>query len=328
MLTAYCSRWYEIPITMAYGMLELKACYWVASGFLLLFLIELACVVLPRYDMFLKPYARRHRVAGLVHSIWLIFGFVSIVINFVPALYYDLLLGLSGIVLTLTAASDFRSHRFVTNTASGTLQQDATVTYDEMLEHSFYQALNLVQVVYLHTVHHDVPRPARLAAAALATAPWAFRDRFPVNRFSDNYTKQPAGTLVAILYRLKKYQYLLYKHCLLHGLNITVAISGNCIADNLAFRLYWMCLNTSYVMEFFLQTLVKRRVLGQQTMLQMQQMLMLVSTFAALQVMGYVWLPVALLSLVLNLVHRHHDVTNTVGLLLITAAFHWTPSTP
>lgn len=30
----------------------------------------------------------------------------------------------------------------------------------------------------------DVPRPARVAAAALATALWAFRDRFPVNRFS------------------------------------------------------------------------------------------------------------------------------------------------
>ena len=52
----------------------------------------------------------------------------------------------------------------------------------------------------------------RFAFAALATAPWLFRSRFPINRFSDNYTK--AGTqpksLVGVLYRVKKWQYVAY----------------------------------------------------------------------------------------------------------------------
>ena len=38
----------------------------------------------------------------------------------------------------------------VKSVASGTLEQEATVTSDEMVEHSFYQMLNLVQV-RLHT---------------------------------------------------------------------------------------------------------------------------------------------------------------------------------
>lgn len=59
------------------------------------------------------------------------------------------------------------------------------------------------------------------------------------------------------MYRLKKYQYLLYKHFLLHGLNISVAISGEAIAATPPFRLYWLSLNAAYVLEFFLQTLVR-----------------------------------------------------------------------
>ena len=59
--------------------------------------------------------------------------------------------------------------------------------------------------------------------------------------------------MVPLLYRLKKYQYLTYKHCLLHGLNIGVALSGDALARQPAFRLYWLCINAAYVMEFFLQ---------------------------------------------------------------------------
>ena len=44
------------------------------------------------------------------------------------------------------------------------------------------------------------------------------------------------------------------------------------------FRLYWLGLNAAYVMEFFLQTLVKRRYITQGRMLRMNQFLMLVST--------------------------------------------------
>ena len=32
--------------------------------------------------------------------------------------------------------------------------------------------------------------------------------------------------LIRVLYRLKKWQYLLYKHALLHGLNASVAVDG------------------------------------------------------------------------------------------------------
>ena len=62
--------------------------------------------------------------------------------------------------------------------------------------------------------------------AFLASAtPWLVRDQFPVNKFSDNYTKgQNKTSLISLLYRAKKYQYIFYKHVLLHGLNVSVAL--------------------------------------------------------------------------------------------------------
>ena len=43
----------------------------------------------------------------------------------------------------------------------------------------------------------------------------------------DNYNKgQYSWSLVSLMYRTKKYQYVFYKHFLLHGLNISVAMSG------------------------------------------------------------------------------------------------------
>ena len=52
---------------------------------------------------------------------------------------FDVVLGLLGLTATLTAASDFSSHRKIRNPASGALDDKATVTQDEMLEHAFYQ---------------------------------------------------------------------------------------------------------------------------------------------------------------------------------------------
>jgi hypothetical protein len=57
----------------------------------------------------------------------------------VPPLLFDIVLGLLGLTATLTAASDFSSHRKIRNPASGALDEKATVTRDEMLEHAFYQ---------------------------------------------------------------------------------------------------------------------------------------------------------------------------------------------
>lgn len=67
-----------------------------------------------------------------------------------------------GTALTLTAAFDFRAaHSRVRNVASGALDDDATVTFSEMIEHSFYQGQNLVQARAEPRIH-----VARIAAAS------------------------------------------------------------------------------------------------------------------------------------------------------------------
>jgi hypothetical protein len=165
----------------------------------------------------------------------------------------------------------------------------------------------------------------------LATSPWYFRDRFPVNKFSDNYTKEVeyATPITRLLYRLKKYQYVLYKHCLLHGLNITIALSNSAVANLFFFRVYWMSINISYVMEFFLQTLVKKRKMPQHVMLQLQRVLMSISTIVALVLIAYyVNACVSVFSLVLNFTHRKHEMTNfsvTLAFALVLFHFYYAP---
>jgi hypothetical protein len=144
------------------------------------------------------------------------------------------------------------------------------------------------------------------------------------------------------MYRTKKYQYLLYKHVLLHGLNVAVALGplwqliasssaaahasgpnflsaeasssraqaqlqkgssllafpsagsplgGGDVAaavdpSSAGWRAYWLCLNAAYVMEFFLQTLVKKGKLPQRVMLKANQLLMAGSSAAAAGVLG------------------------------------------
>ena len=142
--------------------------------------------------------------------------------------------GLLGTALTLSAAFDFqRAHAHVQNRASGALEQDATITYSEMMEHSFYQMLNIAHIVFLHGMCRVDNTLARAAAVVAVTTPWLLRHKFPVNSFSANYRKEPGGLegsgaearLIRGMYRTKKMQYLLYKHVLLHGLNISVAVS-------------------------------------------------------------------------------------------------------
>ncbi|GAB5373201.1 hypothetical protein AAMO2058_001730000 [Amorphochlora amoebiformis] len=224
-------------------------------------------------------------------------------------------------MLTLTAAYGFPAHKRVRNRASGTLEHDSTVTFSEMIEHSFYQALNLVQILFLHiatTWSPPLSLVSRLVLAILATSPWLIRSYFPVNKFSDNF-KHGEWDLIAILYRLKKYQYIFYKHCLLHGLNISVALGG---AEGLArkqyFKWYWAGLNLAYVMEFYLQTLVKRKKLSQRHMLAMQQLLMFACTLAALPVLLYnVQMPLAGLSLFLNFVNRKKEMMNVAIVIVV-----------
>lgn len=276
--------------------------------------------------VFTKRHGRRHAITGAIYLCWLLLGFVDAVysINGFTAWIYDALLGVLGILLTLSAAADFQ-HKKVKNVASGTLDEHATVTHGEMIEHAYYQGINLIQITYLHALQLSINLGLRVVCCLLVTAPWYLRDLFPVNRFSDNYNKidSKSNAFIRLLYRLKKYQYVFYKHFLLHGLNISLAISNDPkdLSTKDYFRMYWMLLNTAYVMEFFLQTLVKKSYMRQATMLWMQQILMLASTFAAFYVLRSVNVYVACLSLILNFVNRKHDFENT--LLVLMGCFFW-----
>jgi len=183
-----------------------------------------------------------------------------------------------------------------------------------MIEHSFYQGVNIFQIVFLRYVGSVNSLWSNFFILFLVTSPWIFRDVFPVNKFSDNYDKvdERSTSFIRILYRIKKYQYVFYKHFILHGLNISTSLSHKSIAFNKQFRLFWMLLNLSYTMEFFLQTLVKKGHMTQFKMLVMQQFLMASSSVASVFVLIYVDFRVALISLLLNFVHRKHDVVNTL----------------
>ena len=403
------------------------AASWIALAMTAVFFLLVAIQILPRFSfLFIAKRAWSHRLAGCFHLCWLLLGAFSCFVSIrslnndsdsnnhlakststlgssswsAPwaeskdfVFWYDVLLGCSGVVLTLTAANDF-PHKHVRNVPgqSGTLHREAIVTQSEMIEHSFYQCLNLFQSVYLHTLHRLLPGEnttnyrhrifppmllARIFCLWLVTAPWLVRHRFPVHSFSQNWLKQnhstsKVGTTEAkprnkiwnsrgnsnksgddgergevALYRIKKTQYLFYKHVVLHGLNISMALASNnnsttnhsyhhtqinaqsdilCnIPYGIEWRVFWLLLNTSYVMEFFLQTMVKRGASTQPRMLFLQRWLMAAASLSAANVL---WLPnadwagalrfgsICLFSFALNLAHRHHDVTNTLCIAL------------
>jgi len=294
------------------------------------FFVCLGTVVVPNAGMFFKKHARLHRVMGLAHLCCLLAGFFLFPFGS-HSLAYHLVLGACGTGATLSAAFDFRFHDKIKNKASGTLQKETIVTFGEMLEHSFYQMLNVVQIATLHA-HAWLDKgnsfsgwsvPATRAALVLiATAPWLLRSRFPVNSFMSNYKDlhMKDYTIEQVLYRIKKWQYVFYKHALLHGLNISVATrlsadTSVSLVEAPLFQIYWLALNTSYVMEFFTQTLVRKRYLGQSNMLLLQRLLMGVSSVSALFVLSYVRIGVVIVSHFLNVSHRGHDFVN-VGLLL------------
>lgn len=212
--------------------------------------------------LFLGRHGRSHRLLGLAYLLWLGVGCIHLW-HTGPMPWYaiNVVLGVLGVATTQSAAMAFKdAHSRAKNPASGTLDQRAVVTYDEMIEHAFYQGLNLAQVMYLHLVAEVLWLWARVALAMLVILPWWWRGRFPVNSFSANYrSPSTANTVVGVMYRVKKAQYLLYKHALLHGLNVSVAVAGLKLAGTPPFQSYWLLLNAAYVMEFFLQTLVRRR---------------------------------------------------------------------
>ena len=288
-------------------------------------------------------YGRRHKMAGVLHYLLLLIWIVHINIDVLKAsnqgfdlmefrydtdnkylFFSNIILGISGIIVTFSAAYDFRyahEDKKIKNIASGALDDSSTITVSEMVEHLFYQCLNLFQIIYIHSISRTSSREIRLLYLFLVTLPWIFRNKyFPVNSFSANYSN--SGTdpkaIIGVLYRLKKYQYLFYKHFLLHGLNITIAINTFDLAEQIFFQAYWFGLNAAYVMEFFMQTLVKKKYIAQQSMLQMNVFLMLCSTIAAIHVLQNVNMYTSFLSLFLNLVNRNRELVNVFLVTIFT----------
>jgi hypothetical protein len=316
----------------------------------LISLVGLTCFFLPLLyiavsnlgHLFLSSHGWSHRLAGAALLLWLCLGLVQTVWQYnnllLPPnswwLYYDTVLGLLGITTTLTAARDF-PHKLVKNAKgqSGSLSSKALVTQAEMVEHSFYQGLNLLQAWYLHRLPTDPSR--KLLALYCVTSPWLLRGGFPVHSFSHNWQITPESQRTpeeTILYRIKKAQYLFYKHVLLHGVNISVALqqsTNTVLPTTTSWRVYWLALNTSYVMEFFLQTLVRRNFLVVNSMFRLQKWLMASSSVAAVWVLKELlmdsrrwWIPpiICLASLALNFANRHHDVFNVMA---IAGLFHF-----
>ncbi len=132
--------------------------------------------------------------------------------------------------------------------------------------------------------------------------------------------------LINGMYRFKKWQYVFYKHVILHGLNISVAISTISSYSSHAihnkntlplpltpqWRTFWLLLNTSYVMEFFLQSLVKRQVLTQRSMMILNAILMISASMESNVVLGQVKVEAVLISMGLNFWNRGHDLGNTL----------------
>ena len=309
------------------------------------FALALLAAVARRPSIFVRRHGRAHRLLGAAHLAWLALGLADVA-TFAPQrraarLAHDVALGTLGTALTLAAASAFGEQRGPRKFASGALDESAVVSRDEMLEHAFYQLLNLVQVLYLHALPACGAAVApRLGLCLLATVPWLARAAFPVHSFSANYAT--SGPREAGLYRLKKWQYVAYKHALLHGLNLSAALATaerDSLPQQRFFRLYWQCLNAAYVLEFFMQSracpalrtcrrcacfalahaltvslpaVVRRKMLRQSHMLAMNSTLMAASSCAALPVLMRVVRPdLALASLALNFAHRGHEMLNT-----------------
>lgn len=256
--------------------------------------------------------------------IWIILGACACSIDARSSAHYvflyDTVLGCLGIATTLTAARDF-PHKLVKNEEgqSGSLSETAIVTHAEMIEHAFYQVLNLVQIIFLHGMAFrgtTMGLSHRIGALLLATSPWTIRRRFPVHSFQENWRKMPKEKQKneeVLLYMIKKAQYVFYKHFVLHGLNISICLNPSNLPLTRGWRIFWLHLNVSYTMEFFLQSLVKRKILRQREMLHLQRLLITSATLSSLlPIFESVQLELCMASLALNFLNRYHDVFNTI----------------
>jgi hypothetical protein len=74
------------------------------------------------------------------------------------------------------------------------------------------------------------------------------------------------------------------------------------------------------VLEFFMQTLVKRKKMAQSVSLGLNQFLMVVSTSTALPVLQRVMPVPALVSILLNFINRGREMTN-IAVVAVVAIF-------
>lgn len=165
------------------------------------FFLLVGATVFRHFSMFGKRHGRTHRLIGAFYLVALACGMLDRLIPIpLNLILYDSVLGVLGTALTLSAAFEFQ-HKNIKNSASGTLDSHTIVTFEEMIEHSFYQILNLVQALYLHAVASSSARAQPLLRVVLlftVTSPWLFRHRFPINKFSDNYTKIDAKVSLSV----------------------------------------------------------------------------------------------------------------------------------
>ena len=287
-------------------------------------------VSIASHRAFAGKFARGHRLAGLAH-LGVLAARASALATDEDAtrgVVWDAVMFATGMTATLTAYRDFakaREHVERRERASGTLHRDAAVTGSEMLEHAFYHLVNGFQIAYVWVSGTDAFRTARLETRMViclaATSVWFAREKFPTNSFSKNYKSGTFVDLETVMYRVKKYQYVLYKTVLLHGLNVSLAIAPRVgLADMFQWRMYWLLLNAAYVFEFFLQTLVRRRYIPQWTMLALNQALMVISTVAVIPVVTECVLPsAALVAFVLNFLNRRREVFNVAVALVVSS---------
>ena len=158
-----------------------------AVAILAAFMLATVAAVAPHaVKLFAPRVGRAHRICGALYLAWLAGGVAALATrrptSAASCAAYDLVLGVLGALAALTAARDFGQHAVAET--SGTLDAKAFVTRSEMVEHAFYQFLNLVQILGLHARANGVGGAA--AVLALQTAPWLWRARVPVNSFSAN----------------------------------------------------------------------------------------------------------------------------------------------
>eukprot|EP01041_Mallomonas_annulata_P000810 gene810-1582_t len=159
--------------------------------------------------MFTKKHGRKHVLTGIFYIFLLLVGFsiyLRLKLNnddeFSRLLIcgtFQVILGVCGILLTLFAAYEF-PHKNIRNFASGTLDETATVTHDEMIEHKFFLQ-TLVKRKYMRQNAMIALQQILMLASTLAAIPILIEVNFLVAILSCalNFTNRGQDFLNTIL---------------------------------------------------------------------------------------------------------------------------------